>query len=365
MIKEGKIGPREAISLVTITISSKVLLSSPGDLIALVGTAGWYTTLISASAAAIGFQFIYLLMKRFPDKSLVEVSEMVLGRVLGAVCMIILASFLFFTGVLNSRELVETSIIYDYPQTPPSVILLFIILVLGVIAYLGLEALARTAGMWSMALLVGFLSIFVLAIPFYNTAYLFPILGYGLGKSIAHGVIRSSAYGEVVILAVIANSLQGSKYIKRAGFISLAISGGLISLALFCYTFFAGYNYLVENAVPLLKLTQQIQFGRFFQRFESIYLFSWVISVTISAAATFYACVSVYCKVFKITDQKPLIIPFLVLFFVAGMSMPDFAHVLMLVKFARRYGLIVYFILPFLVWLVAVLRKMEGKTRHA
>ncbi len=364
MQKEGKIGPYEAVSLITITICSKVLLSSPRELIALVGTAVWYASLVETLTAIIAFIFIYFLMKRFPGKGLVEVSELVLGKVLGIIGMMVLAIVFYIKGVLYCRELVEALKAFEYPMTPPSFILLFILFSIGITAYLGLEALTRMAGLWSILLLIGYLSIFILAIPIYNTAYLFPIMGYGLKKTIINGLIRSSTYGEVIILAVLAGSLQGTKHMGKAGFMSLCLSGVLISLGFFCYTLSAGYNYLVENAVPLLSFTRQIQLGRFFQRFEAIYILLWGLSAGIAIGAVFYVSISIYCKIFRIYDHKPLIIPFLVLFFVANMSITDYANVLLLVELVRRYGEIVYFVLPFIIWLVAIVRRMEGKTQH-
>jgi spore germination protein KB len=120
MQKEGKIGPYEAISLITITICSKVLLSSPRELIALVGTAGWYASLVETLTAIIAFIFIYFLMKRFPGKGLVEVSEIELGKVLGIIGMMVLAIVFYIKGVLYCRELVEALKAFEYPMTPSS-----------------------------------------------------------------------------------------------------------------------------------------------------------------------------------------------------------------------------------------------------
>jgi hypothetical protein len=68
MIKEGKFGVSEAVCLVTITVSAKIFFTSPAVLLTHVGTAIWYETLVSAAAALVGFAFIYLLLKRFPEQ---------------------------------------------------------------------------------------------------------------------------------------------------------------------------------------------------------------------------------------------------------------------------------------------------------
>lgn len=60
MIKEGKFGVQEAICLTWITIVSKVFFSSPAVLARLIGSTGWYATLISAAVALwVSVLFIY------------------------------------------------------------------------------------------------------------------------------------------------------------------------------------------------------------------------------------------------------------------------------------------------------------------
>ncbi len=48
MIQEGKFGIAEAMWLVVFTSAAKVFFYQPATVAALVGTAGWYMTLISA-----------------------------------------------------------------------------------------------------------------------------------------------------------------------------------------------------------------------------------------------------------------------------------------------------------------------------
>src|SRR5659263_658599 len=83
LIKEGKFGPQEAISLITITIVTGGVFTGPSRRASYVGAATWYKTLISAATAALGFTFVYLLLKHFAGKHIVEIFEITLGRFLG------------------------------------------------------------------------------------------------------------------------------------------------------------------------------------------------------------------------------------------------------------------------------------------
>src|SRR5687768_528851 len=94
MIKEGKFGLFEAICLTTLVIVPKIFYTKPMAITKDLGTAAWYGTLIACITSIIFFMLLYLLMKRFPGKNLVEVFEASLGKILGKAAAIIL--FVYF-----------------------------------------------------------------------------------------------------------------------------------------------------------------------------------------------------------------------------------------------------------------------------
>lgn len=98
MIEEGKLGVQEAVWLITIAIISKVFFSGPTTMVAIVGNADWYVTILSAAIAMIGFVFIYLLLKRFPEKDITEIFNLSLGRFFGFIFSGILALYMLFVS---------------------------------------------------------------------------------------------------------------------------------------------------------------------------------------------------------------------------------------------------------------------------
>ncbi|HAU32629.1 MAG TPA: hypothetical protein DCW46_10340, partial [Desulfotomaculum sp.] len=113
-------------------------------------------------------------------------------------------------------------------------------------------------------------------------------------------------------------------------------------------------------------VTRNIEFGTFFQRFDPIFLFIWSISAIITTVIYLYAFLSIYCKVFKIDDQRPLVLPLGIIFFCIGIIVQDlFTLVLGLIPVYRKFGGIIYFGLPLLALLVAAIRgQKEGVTDH-
>jgi amino acid transporter len=211
MIKEGKIGAYEAVWLATITITSKAYFSSPSVIASLVGTAGWYMTLISALVALIGFGFIYLLLKRFPDKDIIDIFEVSFGRAAGFILLLVLGLFLLFMSVTRISEFHEIMRVNIFQMSPDWFIVGIAVVSVLVFSLLGFEAIARFAKFVAYFMLAGFLALTLLGLKNYRTENLFPILGYGIDKTLINGVMRSSAYGEIIIFAVFARSFQGTK----------------------------------------------------------------------------------------------------------------------------------------------------------
>ncbi|NLA25688.1 MAG: GerAB/ArcD/ProY family transporter [Bacteroidales bacterium] len=358
MIQEGKFGIAEAMWLVVFTSAAKVFFTSPATVAALVGTAGWYMTLISALTALLGFAFIYLLLKRFPNCDLAEIFELALGRPLGFVFTGLLAVHLFFAATTNLAEFGEVIRIYVFPLSHNWYIVGLFILNVFILSRLGLETMARLAKLLAYPMLLGYLTVVALGIQNYDINNIFPLFGSGLKKTVLAGIVRCSAYGEVIILAVFAKSFQGLENIKKEGLISLALAALLVSFSLLLFTLTFPYYIAKEITAPMLEMAALIDYGSTLQRVETIFLFIWMISTLISTTVLFYSFVWLYCKMFRITDKKPIVLAGSVVLFATSLMHTDVISVILgEVEFIRKFGSIPFFVLPLVALIVAVIRK--------
>jgi len=366
MIKEGKFGAQEAVCLVTITITAKMFFTSPGILAEILGTATWYMTLLSAATAAVGFTFICLLLKRYPGKNIVEAFEASLGRFCGFIFSFLLVLLFMLNASAIVREFVEVLKVYVLPLTSISILIGVFVIVVTVVSFLGLETIARYAKLSAYILLASFAIVLILASQKYETYRMFPIFGHGLAKTIPHGLARSSFYGEVLILAVVAGSLQGTKYVKKAGYLSLVLSGILVSSAFLAFTLTFPYYTGAEITAPMYQLTAMIDYGRFLQRLEPIFLFIWFISSFVSVTAIFYTSASLYCKIFRIQDMRPIIFPFATILYTIAIMPGDITTVATgYIHRSREYGWTILYIPPLIALIMAIVKKKEVKNKNA
>ncbi len=360
MTSEGKFGSTDAIWLLAITISAKTYFTSPAMVVKLAATAGWYLTIISCLTAMLAFVFIYLLLKRFEGKSLLEINEIVLGRPIGFVFSLLLFIILIFTTTINLREFSEVIKIYVFPESPLVYLMTLFLTGVCVLSILGLETISRVAKFSSYGLLAGFILIILLASKNFDISRIMPLMGHGFNKTLVHGITRSSAYGEIIIIAVFARSLGGSRFIKRSGFLSLALSGILVGGGILAFSLFYPYATGQEMTAPMYQMVSQLNFGNFFTRMEPIFLFIWIISSQISVSATFYVSLMVYSQIFRLGDNRPLVIPMALVMLSLAVIPRDLIDVVKnYMQIEREYGWCLFFLPSILVFIIALIRRKD------
>lgn len=362
MFPQEKFGIREAISLITIVIVTKAYFTSPALLIKFTGTAAWYVTLISALTALAGFTFIYLLLKKYPGKNLIEIFEIVWGRFFGSILSGLLSLWFIVVSCVFLREFTEVLRVYELPLSPTSFIIFIFIIGTGILSFLGLEAIIRFAKLSFPILLLGFIVVLSLSSLNFNIHHLYPMFGYGVTKSIFHGIIRSAVYGEVIILAVFYHSLQGVKHIGKSCYFAIILSGILNSASVLAYIMTFPY-FTASRIISLMyEMTKLIDYGRFFQRLDPIFFFIWNIGSFITVAALFYTGISIYCMIFRIQNIKPILIPSLIILY-SGAMLPQDATVIITgyVQAIREYSWIIYYFLPLITLIFSKFKGNKGE----
>ena len=84
----SKIQNMEAIAMLTIVMANKIILNLPKTIIASTGSSAWINAIY---IIAIAFIFVFLvtkLLKKFPDKDILDISEYLGGKKLKIVISI-------------------------------------------------------------------------------------------------------------------------------------------------------------------------------------------------------------------------------------------------------------------------------------
>lgn len=362
---EGKIGNLEMICIIVNAVVCKAFFTSIAAVVQKVGTAGWYMTLISAAVSIAVFSLIYQVVKAYPGKNIMEIYDEVAGIKLGKVLTFISCIILLLSISITLREFVDATEVYLLHETPPGFIVALFIMGIIAVSFLGLESLGRVAKLFSFPLILAFITVMGLSYRRFQLFRLYPLFGYGINNTLKNGLARSSAYGEVILLGIFAKAINNTKDFGGIGYKSLIISGAVISSILLSTILSFPYSIASELMDPVYIMASLIDYGRFLQRVEVIFIFTWNLSTLIGLTAVFYGAVTSYVHVFDINDKKPIIISFAAMTYILTLIVPAVSIMLdYVVPNLRQLGWIGFYMPPLIAWFIWFFFK-RGKQADA
>ncbi len=122
-----------------------------------------------------------------------------------------------------------------------------------------------------------------------------------------------------------------------------------------------------ETLVPFYQLSRSIFLGHYFQRVEAFFVIFWVFTAFLSIAAGMLVGAIILQDTFKLPYYRPLLPALCLLTFSLAFTPHDLMDAVKLEREVRMlYGWLPTFVLPLLIWLVALLgRKGEKKTNDS
>jgi len=361
---EGKTGVPEAIALATMFIGVDVFSAYPARMADLGLSAGWMVSLVSAMVGGLlGVFILGSLMARFPESSIVEIAEEVLGRWLGPVVSVGYVVFFLVLTALTVRQYSERILTVFLPTTPPTAIIVFFLFVIVIGCYLGLETMGRAAVFTFPLVFAAILLPLFLVFPFWNHHNLFPLVGSGPTRVISQGVIQSSLYGQLLVLAAVHPLIRVKQKKYRLWLIVAALSAVILVSASLFTTMVFPVPVLRENLFVMLQAARLIFFGRFVQRIEPIFISFWIIGVLFKMMAGFYITLTLLTRVLKLQYYRPFLFPMAVITFSLALLPPNFMTVINLaMAIFWDWGWIPGFAIPLLLLVMAGMRGKKGVT---
>lgn len=355
-------GRWEATALLVNLISTQIFLGFPRIMAETAGPASWILILYVTGLALICFTIIARLYSGFEGMDLIDIGQYFGGSPGRVIVGSILLAYLLFIISLVLREFAEDMKAIALPVSPVSYVILYFMAGMIVGAYLGIEAIVRFCAIVVPIIIFGFLFIMLGVMPFYDLTSLLPIFGNGLETIFGSGSLRLSIYSAVALLFLLPPFIKTQKNLKKVGYLSIGISAVLFLISAVVYLIVFAYPTALEGFIPIYQLARLIDFGRFFERVESVFVLIWAASALIYLSAGFFFIVYVFKKTFKLEYYRPLIIPFAILIFALSFLPPNLMVTVELEGgFFRNYAWITSFLLPIVVLLLARFVKKRDK----
>lgn len=339
------------------------ILIAPSALAAVAKQDSWISSILGALAGLIPIVVYVSLLQRYPQKTIIEINELVFGKWLGKTVSVLYIFFFFLLSVLLLGDIgyfVTTEIM---PETPIDFVMACLMFVVIYACRLGLEVITKGAEIFfPWILLLYFLLLFML-LPQIHVEKIQPVLEYGI-TPVLKAAFPFFSLQEYIVLIMFYPYVKLSKKTPQAFYIGALIAGVMLICLIMLCILVLGPKLTTENLYPTFALAKKINIGNFIERVEVIIGGLWFITISFKLLMTFFSTVLGIRQMCRFKSYTFLTIPLGML--TVALVLPSYVNIVYVNQFVKRiwpsFSLIFMLLLPLLTWLIALFRKNHGLT---
>ena len=302
-----KIGSLEALSLLLVVVLNHVILSLPKNVIAKTGSSSLLNIIFVSILAFLFMMFIVRIFNKFPGHDILNISSFIGGKFLKYLTGILfLIYFISFSSITLRNFAENLKIIYFQNYSITLILFLFILAIIGC-NYLGIKSIARGNFIVLPVLFLSIIFIFFATMKNFNYQDIFPILGDGFYSTFISGMSNIYAYSAIAVFYFLPKYVEYNSEIKRIGYSFIIISFILLLFSIATVLLIFPVISNAEQIAPLYLAARLIEFGRFFQRVDAIFLLVWIISVVSYLSFIFALSINIFKDLFNLENSNMLI----------------------------------------------------------
>ncbi len=286
------------------------------------GRDSWISVLLSFFALIYIIYIITSLSLRYQDQTIVEYSEVILGKPLGKIFSVFFIFYFFHDATLAIRGFGE---FYTTAITPDTPILVYFTLMIALAVYTvrqGLEVLVRTNQISLVILIIIGIMASMMTLPEKDYRNLLPILEFGMQPVLLGAISLTSLFSTFVIAGMIFPYIYDRKSLKRYSLLTsvilIILFLGPITAPVAVYGGERGVGFLF----PSFQLLRDLSIGDL-QRLDLLGIMLWSIGSFAKIALHLFATSLGVAKLFNLSDYKPLIIPIGALLIIVSLQISE------------------------------------------
>lgn len=321
-------------------------------------------TLLSVLLAFVGLTIISLLGMRFPNKSIVQYAEDIIGRWLGRIGSALVIAYFAVLCSLTAREFGEVVITAVMPRTPLEVTVIVMLLLAAIATRKTITTFAYIHHFYFPLLLFPVLLIVALSLKNAERINLLPVWGNGVfGKSEMLGGILTIAalfQGAFVMTTVIPAMRRPDKAFAASAW-GMLIAGGLYVIIVAATVGVFGSEEIKNLLWPTLELAKATSLpANVLERLDAAFLAVWVTAVFTTLYSSYFFTIKETSKLFRLGDHKMFSFFLLPIIYFMAMLPQSILHMYEIIQDFGRIGLVLTIGYPGLLLIVALLRKKRG-----
>lgn len=327
----------------------------------------WVALLLSF-IAFLPIAYIYArTIKLHPGKNILDVSEIIFGKVIGKFFQVMFLTFTVILAALAMRNTTEFINIIMLKETPLVPLMVTLILMTIYLSMAGIEVMGR----WSLVIFVITVSSLVITFVFslenMEIENIQPMFNTDIVKLLDSTLaIFTFPIAETVVFLLLTDSLS-----KRTSPYKLFFLGGILSLVVLLAVFFRNHLTLGEISKIVTfssyVASRLIQISMYFSRVEGLITTNFILLGFLKMSICTLASAEGFAKVFGISERKKIAFPVgLFVMMLSGVFHENVLQMFEFIAYYKIYAIPFQIIFPVIIWAGAELKAWkENKKKKA
>ncbi|HHY73238.1 MAG TPA: endospore germination permease [Bacillus bacterium] len=367
-MEKGKISALQMAIIMNPTIVATAVLLVPAISVKHAKQDLWISPVWAAMVGCIVVLIAYKLNKLYPNESIVEYSNHIIGQFFGKIAGFIYVIFYFHINGIIIREYGEFVVGTFLPHTPMYVVLGSMVLVCASAVYGGVEVISRASQIMVPVVFLLFLLIAVMLLKDLEIKNIFPVMEDGIKPSFMGSIVPQGWFSEFFLIAFLLPFLKDRQKGLKWGMISVASALILLVLAnVVVYMLFGELTGVFTY--PLMVAVRYISIADFLEHLEAIVMAIWVTGTFIKIAVFYYVNVISTAQWLNLSDYRPIVLPIGIILlsfsFWSAHNLQEMSHFLSTI--APFYFLTLQLVFPLFLLCIACIQERiqqkRGKTK--
>lgn len=302
----AKLENLEAVALIVLIMTNKIILNLPKTLLNQVGTSAWINTIYISIITILVILLVTRLFKNFPGHDILDVSNYLGGKFLKTLMAISYIILFIANAVLTVRSFSESIKIVYFSMLPLTAIILFFMVSSCIANLFGLKVLSKTNLIIAPLALLSVFVIILASVQNFIPQRLFPILGHGINQTFIKGSSNVFLFSILAYLFLLAPMLKNQKDYKKISMISVGMSAFYLIASVICLQLVFPFIYETKEYLSIYLLIRMARSGDIVQRFSSIFFFIWILSVLCYISISLYFAMHVTKKTTNLSNPRAI-----------------------------------------------------------
>ena len=357
-LSKGKISMRQALIFVFIAITSPLLRVLP-SYSSISKQASWVVPIVSLAFLAIYVLIINSLTKKYKDKNLSEIFEIIFGKFLGKIITGIFFIWAIFLLSVYLRYFAERYLSTIMRDAYIEFLLITILLLAYYITKNNIEYLARMFEIFFVVITVLIVGTTLITFTEIRRENLLPITTYDIVP-----VLKSSVYYIGILSFMIwpfffSDQISHKEQFKNNAFKYIFFTAIMSVLILISTIGSLGVAITQNFQIPFFILSKSISILDSIERIEAIYIAIWTITDLAIVVLFSKIIISISTNMFRLKTEKATLLPVLLFEYVLSLflvknafDLYDFSDIIGVIN------VIVCIAIPVIAWVVGKIRRV-------